>query len=471
MNCLRCGMGALLALAVSSARAESVLPDDLYRAYVQAGRDIAAGKDRKEALAPLAQAVEKHPQSRFLPISQRLTSDLSLSIDRAGKRAEAGRSLDDAPAEYLSESVLPLYLLTYPANWKQALPRFLEATPRDPAVLLLAQDRNCIDSLLPQLANHSPTRAFDPSGSDDVPKIPRVSDLALNLIERVSRCKFHFNASSGVLFHELRVEQQEKLAGQIAAWWRENKGKTIAEGIRAQLPNGDFYAQVTMAQNLARLAGDASPADREFGLETLRRLAHSSADYLGAHAARALEEFGDNSSVSRYYQELKRSLDVKGRYYSNSIDALFYLAEHGQRKEWELLREIALKDLQNERESISGAQAYVLGSLLNSKRAASSPYAIPLLGLGLSRTKATGSRYINEQLGSQSFSTADLAAENLQKLTGQDFAYRQEGTDREREAAIQRAQKWWSDEGQAKFTYDYIEKNMAENGAPNKAAR
>jgi len=160
---------------------------------------------------------------------------------------------------------------------------------------------------------------------------------------------------------------------------------------------------------------------------------------------------------------------VRGRYYSHSMEALWYLADHGQRKEWELLRDIALKDLEQERESRSGQHAYVLGSLLNSKQCATVPYAIPLLGLGLSRTKVTGSRYINEKIGSQSFSTADKATEYLQRLTGQDFGYRVEGTDKERTAAIERAQKWWADEGQAKFTFDYIEQKLIKTGAAKKA--
>jgi hypothetical protein len=80
--------------------------------------------------------------------------------------------------------------------------------------------------------------------------------------------------------------------------------------------------------------------------------------------------------------------------------------------------------------------------------------------MALSDTKNSGSRYVNEKIGSQSFSKADKATEYLQGLTGQDFGYHRQGTQAERSAAIERAQQWWADAGKGKFTFDYIEQNL-----------
>ncbi|MDB5389585.1 MAG: hypothetical protein JWM11_5231 [Planctomycetaceae bacterium] len=41
-----------------------------------------------------------------------------------------------------------------------------------------------------------------------------------------------------------------------------------------------------------------------------------------------------------------------------------------------------------------------------------------------------------------------------------DFEYRIDGTDAERLAAIQKAQAWWTAEGQTKYSFDYIEKEL-----------
>lgn len=65
-------------------------------------------------------------------------------------------------------------------------------------------------------------------------------------------------------------------------------------------------------------------------------------------------------------------------------------------------------------------------------------------------------------IGAQAFSCADEAVELLQKLTGENFGYRIEGTANERADAIQKAQQWWKSEGQKKFTFDAIEKLMKE---------
>jgi hypothetical protein len=144
---------------------------------------------------------------------------------------------------------------------------------------------------------------------------------------------------------------------------------------------------------------------------------------------------------------------------------MFYLTNHGGRKEWELLCAIAARDYEDARQSKWGHHAFILGSLINAKKAQTSPFAIPLLGMALADAELTGGRWINEQIGGQSFSKADLATEYLQKQIAHDFGYRVDGSPEDRAAAIQRAQKWWADEGKAKYTFDYIETNLLKPAA------
>jgi hypothetical protein len=450
-NRLILGVLAPLAFA-ASVQAELVVEDGLLNEYKRTARSIAAGEKRGDTLARLQQQIEQHPQSPHLAIATRLTRDLAASIERATARMKAGESMDDAPARFLSESKLPLALLAFPENWGPPLHEFMTKNPRDPAVLLFKQGRESIDSLLPQLSDDAPTRAFDSdSPGDGIPEVPRVSDIALNLIEAISQCKFFSADRTPSYFHRTNAEARDRTIQHIALWWRANKDKSVAEGIRAQLPHAGFYDQIKMAQNLIRVAGESRPPDREHGLEVLRRLARS-ADYQGSHAANALAKYGDLSPVEWYYAELTKALPAR-REWTFTIGALFYLAEHGGRKEWELLYAIA------------GSDASLLGSLLNAPNAKKSPLAIPLLGLALSETTVTGSRWVNETIGGQSVSKADQAAEFLQKQTGIEFGYRVEGTPQERTAAIERAQKWWAEEGRAKYSFDYIEGNLIQRGA------
>jgi hypothetical protein len=101
-------------------------------------------------------------------------------------------------------------------------------------------------------------------------------------------------------------------------------------------------------------------------------------------------------------------------------------------------------------------------ALLNSGQADKTPYAIPALGLALSQTQNTGSRH-NEG-GGQQFSPADVATEFLQKQSGVDFGYWRGDPAEKRAAGIRRAQKWWADEGKAKYTFDYIENHLLKKG-------
>jgi len=359
----------------------------------------------------------------------------------------------EAPAEFLSETRIPLHLLLYEQN-RAALNHYVQWHPRDPSVVLLAQGRDCIDQLLPHLDNDSPTR-ISAEFFTSVPEIPRVSTLALNLIETVSGCRFLHPGGAQSLSRAQLIEH-------VKQWWRENKDKSAAEGIRAQIPYGDGYSMVTMAQNLIRIAGETSPDDREHGLQVIRKIAR---DPFYAGAAESLASYGDLSPVEWYYDQFKEWLNSPGRLWDHTIHAMFYLTDHGGRKEWELLCAIAARDIEDARQSRSGRHPFVLGSLVNAKKAQTSPFAIPLLGMALADAKPTGSRWVNEKIGGQSFSKADQTTEYLQKQTGLDFGYRVDGSSQERAAAIQRARKWWTDEGKAKFTFDYIENNLIKPAA------
>jgi hypothetical protein len=96
--------------------AELILPDELFDEYLLARKSIAAGEDRGAVLIRLRQGIERHPKSPHLELATRLAGDLAESIERAAARTRAGRSIDEAPAEFLSETQFPLYLVAFYEN-------------------------------------------------------------------------------------------------------------------------------------------------------------------------------------------------------------------------------------------------------------------------------------------------------------------------------------------------------------------
>jgi hypothetical protein len=92
------------------------------------------------------------------------------------------------------------------------------------------------------------------------------------------------------------------------------------------------------------------------------------------------------------------------------------------------------------------------------------PYAIPILGLALDQSEKTGSRRGNN--GVHSCSCVGRGCKLFQELVGQDFGYRPNGTDAEQLAAIKKARAWWDAEGKAKYSFDYIEREVVPANAP-----
>ncbi|HTR50655.1 MAG TPA: hypothetical protein VMJ10_08105 [Kofleriaceae bacterium] len=66
----------------------------------------------------------------------------------------------------------------------------------------------------------------------------------------------------------------------------------------------------------------------------------------------------------------------------------------------------------------------------------------------LLETKMTGVRYLGSASGSQPFSSADDAVEELAKLTGVDYGYRADASEADRLAAIAKARRWWEHGGE-----------------------
>jgi hypothetical protein len=427
-------------------------PDGLSKAYEQAGRDLASGKDRKLVLDALRDAVRLHPKSSYLPEATRLLMDLNYSVENPAKA-------DDSPERRIAETKVPYYLLGYSDNWDEARRSYRDARSTDPVARLLTADRTVIERLIPMLKDDSPTRAFQENALDrgGLPSIPRVSDFALALIEYHSLCRFHDNSSSGTPFHTVPDDERTRVIQRIALWWKENRNESVAAGIRDQIPFADYHAKVWMARTLIRLGEKAkNRADRDHGLDVLRQMVRDGAgSHPSVYAASALAEYGDLSPRDFFFDLWKSTLGQPGIIRDPGI--AFYLAEHGGRREWELLYAVAVEDTQNNRDAGGGA---IWAAVVNSTEPDTTPFVIPILGLVLQQEHTPGSRSVAGSAEVQSFTYSDKAVEHLQQKTGLDFGYKPPAKLAERNAAIEKAKTWWTAEGQKKYTFDYIEAEL-----------
>ena len=444
--------------------------DDLARAFSKVAEGLAAGEDRAKLYDGLTAALKKNKddKSHFLILTRSLADDLKESAKSAPKLASS-KDVAASPIKHLRDTKFEPFLLarfdapdlappigavvTPPANvFKNAL----AASPDDPVSRLVAMDRAVIADLIPLLTDRTPTRAYHKSNFSGVRlRVPRVCDYALLLIEYHSLCTFHDNASSGELLHELSdIERpfsttREKIAKRVAEWWKINQSKSLAAGLRDQIAHSnDAYGKFAMVR---RLLQHEDPADKEFALETLRAYVRRyPGNHTSAIAGEMLAQHGDFTLIDEIYKTWHPFRDKPGHYLYDA-KLIWHLCKYGKRREWDLLYDISVSEIAM-KEKWPRGRSKAWGSVVEGAKATKTPMVIPFLGMGLTDANADAERLVYQ----------------LQLFTGKDFGYDFYGKAEEKPAAIKRAQKWWDDEGKAKYTFDYIEKNMVKKETPKK---
>jgi hypothetical protein len=167
--------------------------------------------------------------------------------------------------------------------------------------------------------------------------------------------------------------------------------------------------------------------------------------------AETLERYGDTSPVEEVYRRLAAA---RGKTGDVEPGLVFYLIRHAKRREWELLTSLAVEGFAAHRDG--NISSTVGMTIVNSEAGRTELWAVPAIALALDRAEVTGSRSV-PGVGSQAYSLADKAVEQLQIVTGVNFGYRVNGTPAERRESLERARKWWRDEGATRYTFDGIE--------------
>ncbi len=427
-------------------------PDALLDAVYGAYKLIAEGGSREEALGKIAKALETNEGSRYRAKAEQDIAHLKLTIEKARKLSYKPEDMQENPAGYLIETRFPLYFVKYRSNRGALAMEIKDPKHRDdPAAMLVKQGRKAIPDLIDLLDDCSLTRYHPMSGKGGLHYIPRVNDYAMTIIEHLTRCRFHFDASTSQHFSRKDPEDIAKTKEHVRKWWQENKDRPIIDGIKAQMPHADYYARIEMAQNAIDIG------DREYGIFVLKDMIFKM-EPRPAHIARILAERGDLSMLGTIFDRAKARNDCDS-------ETAFYLTEIGGRQGWEFLHDVVKKKAEAKRKGAREIpNRYLLNSIMNVslQDEARSLYLIPLLGVAVYSTENTGSRSLPTMKESHPFSPADVAAEKLQELTGQDFGYRPDETQKKRSAAIKKAQDWWEKAGSKKYTYDKIEEMIKE---------
>ncbi len=454
----------LLLLLSDNSKAEIILWDDLLRATEKAGKDLAAGKDRKGILNRLVLAIEKNPKSKFMRRAARLSHDLALSIKKEAANLKSEKANGRKSGLHLMDTKIHCHYIAYSENWKYLPNHIMKKHPQDPLVKLLRMNRKtAIELLIPMLEDFSPTRSYRPCWmSAELPTSPRVCDMALYLIIYHAKCRFFVRSSGGFTdFSKLAPAGRLRVMKDVTQWWKANKEKTVAEGIRSQIPHQSYAITVWLLKYLAKEGKE----DRQFAIDYLKKMIQDDAHH-APWIAVELAKIGDVSSVDIIYSRIKKQ---KPNERTCGSTAVHYLTDFGNRREWELLYGIAKHEIEtNARQGIS---PQVWRTMIYCRKAETSLYSIPSLALAINHPELTPKRFIKERkAGGSYFSHVGPTMMHFQKLTKQNLGYQYKKSTKEKAAAIAKAQHWWKRTGREKYTFDNIEKMIDKESQKKKSA-
>jgi hypothetical protein len=436
-----------LALPLGVLRAETPpAPDTLSEAYYAAERDLQAGKDRGVIAERLKPVVEKNPKSHYYSLAKTFLTDLTDSIgDPPGR--------DATPDERLAETRMRPWDIRRCENWPGGENPFLKGDANDPAYQLLIRDRKVIDKLIPLLKRRAPARSESPPimvSGGNYPQ-PRLCDVALAIIEYHGCCRFFDDPYTGAYLHQISEDRRDKVIQRVRDWWAENKDKSVAAGVRAQLAHAvSVTERVWTARALIKVSEGLKTDDKEFGLKHLRAMVDPNDWSLGGGLApAALGELGDADTLDRYHDELKA-----GRASGNARSAQAgFLCQYGRRRDWELLTAIAETEL---RAGLGPDDHAVWSRVLWTETSDRNPYAIPIIALSLPFVDRDSKYALS--MGQRSLTA-------LRRQLGKEFGYKPGGTEADLRAAIAKARAWWEAEGKATYTFDNIERNLMRDKA------
>lgn len=300
-----------------------------------------------------------------------------------------------------------------------------------------------IPYLVKALEDNTPTRTIAWQRSFyPVYFVLRRQDIAMKCLECIAGCRFYNERASYIHLYMDKPERRQSAINNVKEWWKQSRDATQAQMVRNQL-------------KLSAMNEALNVYDRLFDLQVLAALEGPEAIIAEARAMLRDDHSDLNSSVVELMNDIDPQAPLRAafaRFKANASRGGDYtlLYRYGDRA---IFQEITRRFTEAHHLNLD---SWGMGDQFRAAARYGQNWAIPMLAEGLTFTKMTGARWTGHN--SQSCSDADVAIEELQKLTGKDFGYKAEMEEQARLAIIATARAWWEKEGKQQFA-DTIAKN------------
>jgi len=232
-------------------------PDDdaaLLQSWWEAAGCLQGGQASWDACGTiLSDAIGDYPESKHAPRCKSLLADIRLTAEEAG---------DESPPDDLTAARLDVSWLYQPLRrhiggryewiW-DTLSEPSDNSDDNPLVVWFKRGRPAVPDLMALLDDQRVTRSVSFRRSEDTrPVVLRVSDVALGLIEGISRCRFNTSGTRFKPFSLMNETQRRQIQEDVRRWWEATSESDPVEAIvwlatHSPLRRAEMAIQVLLA--------------------------------------------------------------------------------------------------------------------------------------------------------------------------------------------------------------------------------
>ena len=306
----------------------------------------------------------------------------------------------------------------------------------DPAIRIFKRGRAMIPHLLDALDDMTTTRSAYIARVSNRPAVMcRRCDLALALLEAVTRCRF--SPVKRDQWFSLSDEATREAVIQLARrWWTETKDLPALDA-RSWLIERITYQQAEPMIDVL-----AAEEETERTIRHLRTFLYNDTGQLQIEVGQRLARLGDRSALNGIAERAGNGERI-------ARNEIALLTRYGGRREYMLLRRMVAEDKHLNQKTKNQVSKTILQALEKTDNRLAIPVLAeavdvedPIVDSAPLRSRAANNR-----------SRADIAAEHIQRLTQRDFRYDPQAKKSARIKAIERIRRWWENEGRAFYGF------------------
>lgn len=400
--------------------------------------------DKLEPLVARAKELEQGPMLRDYLDAMILARDYQkpddLTVLEASPEQLIGMLTESrlfGPAR--SEFILltsPLRLGTENVYWNQ----IADLPPHDyldPAIETFRRGRDIIPYLIDALDDMTATRSwYRPSSTRYWSVMVRRADFAMAILEAMTRIKFYPH-DAGYPFSHQPADKRVEIIARVKEWWTQNKEADPFEARLWALERADVIESFWMLNVLG--------FEKHTGIvvEHLHRLldriqnqgTKPPEDQL-RDIARRLAMLNDKTGIRFISDQVQNAQNP-------NINDLRLLALFGGREEFEMLARRYAEGMSTGKGKPPSQRNSPSKTILSAAEQAKNPLAVVIFAEALFNEEKMVPWPAKSDRRPHNWSSMDIAAENIQKLTGRDFGYSQRAKISLRRFAIDRIRDWW----------------------------